>query len=109
MDRKISLFDAIRTMRAMRRLKPDPVPDELIREILEAATCAPPSASASIIAPVSVRGSISIAISTEGATKKPCLIDRIRSANCSSEPEMDSASTMHAARRAPCAIRLNPA
>jgi nitroreductase len=41
MDRKISLFDAIRTMRAMRRLKPDPVPDELIREILEAAICAP--------------------------------------------------------------------
>jgi nitroreductase len=41
MDRKIELFDAIRTMRAMRRLKPDPVPDELIREILEAAICAP--------------------------------------------------------------------
>lgn len=41
MDRKISLFDAIRTTRAMRRLKPDPVPDELIREILEAAICAP--------------------------------------------------------------------
>lgn len=41
MDRKIGLFDAIRTMRAMRRLKPDPVPDELIREIIEAGTCAP--------------------------------------------------------------------
>ena len=41
MDRKIGLFDAIRTTRAMRRLKPDPVPDELIREILEAAICAP--------------------------------------------------------------------
>src|SRR5271170_4682407 len=41
MDRKISLFDAIQTMRAMRRLKPDPVPDELIREVLEAAICAP--------------------------------------------------------------------
>jgi nitroreductase len=41
MDLKIGLFDAIRTMRAMRRLKPDPVPDELIRELLEAAICAP--------------------------------------------------------------------
>jgi len=35
------LFDIQRTMRAMRRLKPDPVPDALITEILEAATCAP--------------------------------------------------------------------
>ena len=48
MDRKISLFDAIRTMRAMRRLKPDPVPDELLREILAAAICAPSGGDASI-------------------------------------------------------------
>jgi nitroreductase len=41
MDRKIGLFDAIRTTRSMRRLRPDPVPDELLREILEAAICAP--------------------------------------------------------------------
>jgi nitroreductase len=41
MDRKLTLFDAMRTMRAMRRLKPDPVPDELIGEILEAGTWAP--------------------------------------------------------------------
>lgn len=41
MNRKIGLFDAMRTMRAMRRLKTDPVPDELIREIIEAGTCAP--------------------------------------------------------------------
>jgi nitroreductase len=34
------LFD-IRTIRSMRRLKPDPVPNELIRKILEAGTCAP--------------------------------------------------------------------
>jgi nitroreductase len=36
-----ALFDTIHTMRAMRRLKPDPVPDELIHKILESATCAP--------------------------------------------------------------------
>jgi nitroreductase len=35
------LFDIVRTMRAMRRLKPDPVPDALIRKILEAGVCAP--------------------------------------------------------------------
>jgi nitroreductase len=35
------LFEIIRTTRSMRRLKPDPVPDALIRQILEAGTCAP--------------------------------------------------------------------
>ena len=33
-------FEVIGTQRAMRRLKPDPVPDELIRTILEAGVCA---------------------------------------------------------------------
>jgi len=36
-----SLFEIIRTTRSMRRLKPDPVPNELIRKILEAGVCAP--------------------------------------------------------------------
>lgn len=35
------LFEIIHTTRAMRRLKPDPVPDALIRRILEAGTAAP--------------------------------------------------------------------
>ena len=35
------LFEIIRTTRSMRRLKPDPVPDALIRKILEAGVCAP--------------------------------------------------------------------
>ena len=35
------LFEIIRTTRSMRPLKPDPVPDELIRMILEAGVCAP--------------------------------------------------------------------
>ncbi len=34
------IFDIIHTTRAMRRLKPDPVPDGLVRKILEAGTCA---------------------------------------------------------------------
>ena len=35
------LFEIIRTTRSMRRLKPDPVPNELILKILEAGVCAP--------------------------------------------------------------------
>jgi nitroreductase len=35
------LFEIIRTTRSLRRLKPDPVPNELIRKILEAGVCAP--------------------------------------------------------------------
>ena len=37
----LGLFECMFTMRAMRRLKPDPVPDEMIQKILEAATHAP--------------------------------------------------------------------
>src|SRR5437588_365010 len=35
------LFEVMSTMRAMRRLKPDPVPDELINKILQAGQWAP--------------------------------------------------------------------
>ena len=35
------LFEIIQTTRSVRRLKPDPVPNELIRKILEAGVCAP--------------------------------------------------------------------
>lgn len=37
----IGLFEAINTLRSMRRLKPDPVPLELIRKVLDAGTKAP--------------------------------------------------------------------
>jgi nitroreductase len=35
-----NLFEIMRTTRSMRRLKPDPVPDALLRQVLEAGTCA---------------------------------------------------------------------
>jgi nitroreductase len=35
------LFEIMGTTRSMRRLKPDPVPNDLIRKILEAGVCAP--------------------------------------------------------------------
>jgi nitroreductase len=38
---EFDLFEAIYTTRAMRRLKPDPVPREIIMRIIEAATMAP--------------------------------------------------------------------
>ncbi|MGH9342227.1 MAG: nitroreductase family protein, partial [Terriglobia bacterium] len=38
---EIGLFDAIHSTRAMRRLKSDPVPDELVHRIIEAGICAP--------------------------------------------------------------------
>jgi nitroreductase len=36
-----ALFEVMSTMRAMRRLKPDPVPDELLERLIEAASWAP--------------------------------------------------------------------
>jgi len=38
---EIGLFEAIYTLRAMRRLKPDPVPQELVEKVLDAAIRAP--------------------------------------------------------------------
>jgi nitroreductase len=38
---RADLFEIIRTTRSMRRLKPDPVSNRLIRKILEAGACAP--------------------------------------------------------------------
>jgi nitroreductase len=40
------LFETMETCRAMRRLKPDPVPDQLITSILQAGTCAPSGGNA---------------------------------------------------------------
>src|SRR3954468_20848925 len=40
------IFDVMRTMRAMRRLAPDPVPDELLERLVEAATWAPSGSNA---------------------------------------------------------------
>jgi len=36
-----TLLEAIRTTRSLRRFRPDPIPDGVLRELLEAATCAP--------------------------------------------------------------------
>ncbi len=37
----IDLYEAISTLRAVRRLRPDPVPDEVLRRVLDAARFAP--------------------------------------------------------------------
>ena len=41
MSEDLGLFECIRTARSIRRLKPDPVPAELIRKVCEAGTFAP--------------------------------------------------------------------
>ena len=37
----MEFFEVIRTQRAIRRFRPDPIPDELVRQVIAAATCAP--------------------------------------------------------------------
>src|SRR5262245_65668562 len=37
----MEFFEALSTQRSMRRLKPDPIPDSIIRQILDLAICAP--------------------------------------------------------------------
>jgi nitroreductase len=38
---EISLYEAMRTLRAVRRLRPDPIADDVLHRVLEAATWAP--------------------------------------------------------------------
>ncbi len=38
---EMGIYEAMRTLRAVRRLRPDPVPDDVLRRVLEAATWAP--------------------------------------------------------------------
>ena len=52
---KIGLFEAIYSARSLRRLKPDPVPEELITKILDAAIRAPSGGNAQNWAFVVVR------------------------------------------------------
>jgi nitroreductase len=42
---EIGVYEAMRTLRAVRRLKPDPIPDDVLRRVLEAATWAPTGAN----------------------------------------------------------------
>ncbi len=38
---EIGIYEAMRTLRAVRRLRPDPIPDAVLRRVMEAATWAP--------------------------------------------------------------------
>ncbi len=38
---EMGIYEAMSTLRAVRRLKPDPIPDDVMRRVLEAATWAP--------------------------------------------------------------------
>ena len=52
---EIGLFEAIHTARSLRRLKPDPVPEALITQVLDAAIRAPSAGNAQNWAFVVVR------------------------------------------------------
>ena len=43
---EVGLYEAMRTARAVRRLRPDPVPEDALRRVLEAATFAPTGGNA---------------------------------------------------------------
>src|ERR1700761_648733 len=55
---EIGLFDAIYSARALRRLKPDPVPEAIITQILDAAIRAPSAGNAQNWAFVVVRDAL---------------------------------------------------
>src|SRR5258708_23468864 len=38
---EMGIYETMRTLRAVRRLRPDPIPDDVIHRVLEAATWAP--------------------------------------------------------------------
>jgi len=37
----MGIYETMRTLRAVRRLRPDPIPDDVLHRVLEAATWAP--------------------------------------------------------------------
>jgi nitroreductase len=43
---EIGLYEAMSTLRAVRRLRPDPVPDDVLRRVIQAASFAPTGANA---------------------------------------------------------------
>ena len=44
----MDVFEVMSTARAIRRYRADPVPDDVLRRCLEAATCAPSGGSAAM-------------------------------------------------------------
>ncbi len=52
----ISLFEAIHSARALRRLKPDPVPEDLLTKVLDAAIRAPSAGNAQSWSPMPSAG-----------------------------------------------------
>ena len=43
---EVGLYEAMSTLRAVRRLRPDPVPDDVLRRVIEAASWAPTGGNA---------------------------------------------------------------
>src|SRR5215831_1236808 len=76
------LFEIIRATRSMRRLKPDPVPDELIRKILEAGVCAPSGGNMQrwrflVVRDPKVKETVGTLYRAHGASRWPHQIDLV--------------------------------
>ena len=69
---ELDVFEAIHTARALRRLKPDPVPENLITRILDAAIRAPSAGNAQNWAFIVVRD----------PEQRRKLVPRTRSSHC---------------------------
>jgi len=68
-DQQIGLFDALYTQRAIRSLKPDPVPEALLHRMVEAATKAPSGGNSQPWAFIVVRDMATIAKIAEYAKR----------------------------------------
>ena len=76
------LFEIIRATRSMRRLKPGPVPNELIRKILEAGVCAPSGGNMQrwqflVIRDPKVKATVGAFTSVRGTSRLPHGIGRM--------------------------------
>jgi nitroreductase len=84
------LFDVMAGMRAMRRLRPDPVPDELLERLVEAATWAPSGSNAQAYAFVVVTGRAQMA--QLAVLWRRCVDAYLASAGRATPETMDEAS-----------------
>src|SRR5207253_1065035 len=76
------LFEIIRTTRSMRRLRPDPVPNELLRKILEAGVCAPSGGNMQrwrflVVRDAGINRRSGLSINAPGSSRLPHGIDRV--------------------------------
>jgi len=89
---ELPLFEVMAGMRAMRRLRPDPVPDELLERLVEAATWAPSGSNAQAYAFIVVTGRAQMA--RLAVLWRRCVDAYLASAGRAAPQGMDEASAV---------------